>query len=175
MTFFHKTMIQHRRKNQILALKSQEGHLIHSQEELETELNHYFKSLLKEPRNDQDREIKKNTKNIPKILMEDHNKMLLSKVSIQEVEDVVMGMPNGKAPGLDGFTIGCYKSCCPIINLEVHALVEESKIQKFVLKALKSNFLTKISKGISIDSLDKFRPIAIYNAINKIISKVLAN
>lgn len=31
--------------------------------------------------------------------------MLLRKVSLQEVEDVVMGMPNGKARGPDGFSI----------------------------------------------------------------------
>ena len=108
-----------------MALKNQEGNLIHSQEELETQLNHYFRSLLAEPRNDQDQDIKKITKHIPKILTEDHNKILLRKFSLQEVEDVVMGIPNGKELGLDGFTIDFYKAWWPIINLEVHALVEE--------------------------------------------------
>jgi len=125
-TFIHKTMIHHRKNNRILALKNQEGHLIHSQEDLETELNHYFSSLLKEPRNDQDHDIKKINKNIPKILTEDHNKMIQRKVSLKEVEDVVMGMPNDKALGPDGFTIDFYKACWPILKLEVHTLLEES-------------------------------------------------
>ena len=111
MTLFHKKMIDQRRNKRILALKNQEGHLIHSQEELETELTNYFNSLLKEPRNDQDQDIKKITKNIPKILTEDHNKMLIRKVSLQEVEDMIMGMHNGKSPGLNGFTIDFYKAC----------------------------------------------------------------
>jgi len=67
-------MIHHRRNNRILALKNQDGHLIHSLEELETELNHYFNSALKETRNDQNQDIKKITKHIPKILTEEHNK-----------------------------------------------------------------------------------------------------
>jgi len=75
-------MILHRRNNIILALKNQEGHLIHSQEELETKLANYYNSLLKEPRNDQDQDIKKIAKNIPKILTEEHNKLLLRKVSL---------------------------------------------------------------------------------------------
>lgn len=114
------------------------------------------------------------TKNIPKILTEDHNKMLLRKVSLQEVEDVVMGMSNGKALGPDGFTIDFYKACWPIIKLDVHNLVEESRIQKSVLQALNSTFLTLIPKGISKDSPEKFRPIALCNAIYKIVSKILA-
>lgn len=95
-TFFYKTMIQHSKNKFFLALKNQDGHLIHSHEELETGLNHYFSFLLKEPRNDRDQDIKKITKNIPKILTKDHNKMLLRKVSLQEVEDVVMGCPMEK-------------------------------------------------------------------------------
>lgn len=51
------------------------------------------------------------TKKIPKILTEDHNKLLLMIVSLQEVEDVVMGMPNRKAPRPYGFTIDFYKAC----------------------------------------------------------------
>jgi len=107
-------MIQHKRNNRILALKNQEGQLIHPQEELEAELTRYFSSFLKEPRNDQDRDIKKITNHIPKILIEENNKMLLRKVSLQEVEEVVMGMPNGKASGPDDFTIDFYKACWSI-------------------------------------------------------------
>lgn len=53
--------------------------------------------------------------------------------------------------------------------------MEESHIQKFVPRALNSTFLTLIPKGKSADSPDKFRPIALYNGIYKIISKVPAN
>jgi len=101
--------------------------------------------------------------------------MLLRKVSMQEVEEVVTTMSNGKALGLDGFTIDFYKACWPLLKNEVHALVEESRIQKSILKALNSTFLTLIPKDEGADSPDKFRPISLCNVINKIISKVLAN
>lgn len=86
-----------------------------------------------------------------------------------------MSMPNGKAPGPDGFTIDFFKFCWPILKNNVHALVQESKTQKLVLKALNATFLTLIPKGDSADSPDKFSPIALCNVVYKIISKVLAN
>lgn len=70
---------------------------------------------------------------------------------------MVMGIPNGKALGLDGFMIDLYKSWWPIINFEVYALVGESQIQKSILKAFNSTFLNLIPKGISMDSQYKFR------------------
>lgn len=54
-------------------------------------------------------------------------------------------------------------------------IIQESKIQKFVLKALNATFLTLIPKGDTADSPDKFHPIALFDVIYKIISKVLVN
>lgn len=122
-------MIQHRRHNRVLALKNREGNLIQSHEEMEDELNYYFSTLLSEPRTDQARAIQYITKNILVILIKDHNKMILRKVSMQEVEEVVMTLPTGKVPGLDGFTIGIYEACWSMLKDEVHALVHESIIQ----------------------------------------------
>lgn len=98
-------MIQNRRNNRVLALKNIEGNFIHSHEEMVEELNQYSSTLLIEPRNDQARDIQKITHNIPEILTKEHNKMLVRKVSLQEVEEVVMNMPTGKVPFPDGFTI----------------------------------------------------------------------
>jgi len=86
-----------------------------------------------------------------------------------------MGMPNAKVIGPDGFTIDFYKACWSIIKLDVHNLMEESRIQKSILQALNSTFLTLIPKGIFADSPDEFRPITLCNFIYKIISKILDN
>jgi len=142
---------------------------------MEKELNQYFSSFLKDPRSDQAEDIKKITNHIPKNLTKDYNKMLMRKVSLEEVEEVVMHMPNGKSPRLDGFTIDFYKVCWPILKHHVYALVKESKIQKYFLKVLNTTFITLIPKGDSIESSYKFLPIALCNVIYKMISEVLAN
>jgi len=142
---------------------------------MEEELTQYFNSLVKEPSNDQEKDIKNITNHIRKIFSNDHNKMIMRKVELQDIEEVVMSMPNGKAPEPNGFTIDFYKVCHPILKHDVHVLTEESRIQMFVLKALNITFLTLIPKGDLVDSLDKFPPIALCNVIYKIISKVLVN
>lgn len=78
-----------------------------------SELNEYFNNLLKEPRIDKTREIKEITHNIPVILNQDHNKMLLREVTMQEVEEVIMSMLNGESHGHDAFTIDFYKTYWP--------------------------------------------------------------
>ena len=54
-------------------------------------------------------------------------------------------------------------------------IVEDYRTKKGVLKAFNSTFLTLIPKEAGVDTPDKFRLIALCNAIYKIISKVIAN
>lgn len=88
------------------------------------ELNQYFKILLLDPNTDRARAIQDITNNSPAILTKNHNKIVLRKVSMQEVDGVIMTMSYAKAHGLDGFTIDFYKPCYPMLKNEVHALVE---------------------------------------------------
>ena len=62
-----------------------------------------------------------------------------------------------------------------MLNMEVHELVEESCIEKSILRGLNATFLTFILKFDDVDSLVKFKPIPLCNVIYIIISKVLAN
>lgn len=96
-SFFHCSTIQHKRHNKILGLKSKYGSIGHTHKDISNKLNEYFRKLLEDPRVDITQEIKEITHNVPTILNQDHNKMILRDVSIQEVEEVVMSMPNGKA------------------------------------------------------------------------------
>jgi len=74
-----------------------------------SELNDFYRKLLEEHRVDKSQTIREITSKIPTILNQDHNKMLLQEASMQEVEEAVMSMPNGKALGPDGFTIDFFK------------------------------------------------------------------
>lgn len=44
-------------------------------------------------------------------------------ISIEKLEQDVQGMPNGKAPGLDGFTMYLFKASWDIVGLEIHEVV----------------------------------------------------
>ena len=84
-------------------------------------------------------------------------------------------MAQGKAPSLDGFTTNLFQFFWEMIKEEVWAIVEESRSKRGVLKDFNATFLTLIPKGEGVDSPDKFRLIALYNVIYKIITKVIAN
>lgn len=112
-SLFHCSIIQYRRHHKILGHKSKQGSTIHTHEDIVSELNEYFNNLLKEPRIDKTREIKEITHNIPVILNQDHNKMLLREVTMQEVEEVIISMLNGKSHRHDAFTIDFYKTYWP--------------------------------------------------------------
>ena len=62
-----------------------------------------------------------------------------------------------------------------MIKDKVWKIVEDSKKDKGVLKAFNAKFLTLIPREDGADSPGKFRPIALCNAIYKIITKVVAN
>lgn len=48
--------------------------------------------------------IGKITDNIPKLITEEHNQFLLRPVDLQEVENAIHQLKEGKASGPDGFT-----------------------------------------------------------------------
>ena len=101
--------------------------------------------------------------------------MLTKLVTMQEVEEAVNQMALGKAPGPNVFTSNFFHYFWDLIKEEVFEIIEESRDKKGVLKSFNETFLTLIPKEARADSLDKFHPIALYNVIYKIISKVIAN
>jgi hypothetical protein len=90
------------------------------------------------------------------------------------VDQAIQELPIGKAPGPDGFTTDFFHSYWPMLRDEVWQLVEESRSSGKVLPALNVTFLTLIPKEERVTNPKNFKPIALYNVIYKIISKVIA-
>eukprot|EP00253_Pinus_taeda_P030366 PITA_30366 len=124
---------------------------------------------------DREEDIKDLLTSIPKLITKDQNKALNRSITLEEVEEAVKDMPNGKAPGPNGFTIDFYKACWEIIKTEVWEVVEDSRCSSSILKSFNSAFITLIPKEEEANTPSKFRPIALCNVLYKIISKVIAN
>jgi hypothetical protein len=84
-------------------------------------------------------------------------------------------MPNGKAPGPDGFTVEFFKACWEVVKHDVYRVVEDSRRSTSILKALNATMITLIPKENEARTPDQYRPIALCNVVYKIISKVIAN
>ena len=119
--------------------------------------------------------INKISQNIPRIITEEHNQLLLRPVSRQEVDLAMKQLKDGKAPGPDGFTTTFYHQFWDLIGEEVWMVVEESRIMHWLLPSLNATFIALIPKEEEASTPDKYRPIALCNVIYKVISQVIAN
>jgi hypothetical protein len=84
-------------------------------------------------------------------------------------------MPNGKALGPYGFTVGFFKSCWEVVKHDIYGVVEDSRRLASILKELNSTMTTLIPKENEARTLDRYIPIALSNVVYKIISKVTTN
>eukprot|EP00253_Pinus_taeda_P008521 PITA_08521 len=132
-------------------------------------------NAMEEPEIDKEEAIKELLTSIPNLITEDQNKALNRDITFEEVEGAVKDIPNGKAPGPDGFTINFYKACWEIIKIEVWEVVEDSWRSSSILKSLNSTFLALIPKEEEANTPLKFQPIALCNVLYNIISKDIAN
>ena len=57
-------------------LKKEDGSIVETQEDLENTLNHYFANLLQEPDRDREEAQREVLRHIPKLITEDHKKVL---------------------------------------------------------------------------------------------------
>ena len=85
----------------------------------------YYSNLLSEPEGDEARDTSIIIRNIPKMVTLEHNTMLMRPIEREEVEEVVMQMERGKAPGPDDFTVDFFKQFWDLVKEEVWEIVEE--------------------------------------------------
>eukprot|EP00253_Pinus_taeda_P015092 PITA_15092 len=87
--FFHCFTIQRRMINTITHIQNNQGERVEDHAAIEQELLTYFKQVHHETQTDRTEAIDKIIKSIPKIIIEEHNQMLLKLITLQEVEKAV--------------------------------------------------------------------------------------
>jgi hypothetical protein len=93
----------------------------------------------------------------------------------EKVDQVLLEMPSGKAPGSDGFIVEFFKDCWEIVKWDIYKVLEDSRRCASIPKALKATMITLIPKKNESKTPDQYTPIALCNIISKIISKVTGN
>jgi hypothetical protein len=119
--------------------------------------------------------IQRITQHIPHLVIEEQNKNLNKPIAEEEIDQVIQEIPNGKAPGPDGFTVDFFKAYWEEVKHDVYRVVGGSRISTSILKALNDTMITLIPKENEARTPDHYKPIALCNVVYKIISKVIAN
>jgi hypothetical protein len=95
--------------------------------------------------------------------------------SLEEVEDIVKNMAQGKSLGPDCFIIDFFQAGWPILGNDILEVVEEYCNSRSILQVFNATFITLIPNIKGANSVDKFHPICLCNVIYKIISKLKAS
>ena len=80
-------------------------------------------------------------------------------VTEEEVSEVIKDMHNGKALGPDGFNVDLFKACWGIVKWDILDVVEDSRKNRTILKALNTSFISLIPKQDNAITRDRFRAI----------------
>eukprot|EP00253_Pinus_taeda_P016965 PITA_16965 len=156
-------------------IKDERGILYNSHAEIEKALVKHFQGIAKETCYDREKSIKNFKRHIPRLVSSDDNFNLNNPITEEEVSEVLKEMQNGKAQGPDSFNVDFFKAYWSIVKKGILNVVEDSRMNKTILKALSTYFIALIPKTEDARTPNKFRPIALCNVVYKKISKVVAN
>lgn len=100
---------------------------------------------------------------------------LTTPITTEEIVRVVNALPNNKAPGPDGFPKEFYVAAWPIIGVDVIISVQSFFLYGFLPRSVNATALSLIPKKRVGENIKDYHPIACFNFIYMIISKILAN
>eukprot|EP00253_Pinus_taeda_P036671 PITA_36671 len=129
--FFHRSTMANRAHNRISSIKDEDGELQISHKDIKVVLVQYFHDITCE--NDSDRElyIREVTRHIPKLVSRKDNFNINRPVTEEEVNEDILNV------------------------------VEDSRVNRTILKVLNTSFISLIPKQVSTQTADKYKPIAL--------------
>jgi hypothetical protein len=110
----------------------------------------------------------------PRFVDEEDNRMLMEKVTEEELKEVIRSFQKDKSPGPDDWTIEFFLGFYDLLGQDLLKMVEDIRITGRIPLSLNSTFIALIPKTDNPVSLDEFRPISLCNCIYKIVSKIIA-
>ncbi|KAJ0450527.1 putative RNA-directed DNA polymerase [Helianthus annuus] len=115
-----------------------------------------------------------NCSHLKRLSLEEAN-LLVSEFSVEELKAAVWDCGSNRAPGPDGLNFKFFKHFWDVFEGDFVNVLNEFFLTGSVSRGCASSFITLIPKVKDPSDLNEFRPISLVGAINKVISKVLAN
>ena len=101
--------------------------------------------------------------------------VLEADVTEEETQRVMFAMKTNKSPGPDGFPCEFFKLTWPILGRDFVVAIQSVFKFGFLPKGVNSTILALILKKTDSMVMKDYRPIACFNVLYKVVSKILAN
>lgn len=95
--------------------------------------------------------------------------------SKEEIDAIILDLPNDKALGPDGFNSFFFRKAWHIIREDMYRLCMDFYSHMDDIKSISSSYITLVPKKDNPESVNDFRPISLLNSTIKVITKLLAN
>jgi hypothetical protein len=170
--YFQAKAKQHTRRNKITSLKRADGPLCLQQYDFEAMAAEFYHQLFTMQGNTSPDEV---VQFVPHKVTGDMNNCLCAPFTATEVEKALSAMKPNKSPGPNCFTAGFYQRHWPLVNEDICYAVLDFLNGGDMPVVVNNTILILIPKVKNPHDLTQFRPIALYNVLYKIGSKVITN
>lgn len=168
--YFHAHATLTHRRNKITTLCDQNSNLLQNHEQKAELLWTSFKERLGTS------EFSQISFNLPKLLQSSQNLEQLELPFLkEEIDEIVVNLPNDKSSGPDGFNNEFIKAFWSLIAQDFYDLCNAFWQGNICLKSINSSFITLIPKSDSPLTVNDYRPISLLNCSVKLLTKILAN
>ncbi|XXG86091.1 hypothetical protein AAC387_Pa11g1056 [Persea americana] len=169
--YFHMTASARKRKNTFVKLHSNQGHWCSTPDEIDSMIVEYFRNLFTSG-GCQSEEL---LNCVEMKVTSEQNSMLLAPFSAIEVKEALFGMHPDKSPGPNGMNPAFYQKFWHIVGEDVTSNCLSFINTCFFPVGLNDTLIVLIPKKKQPEVLWDMRPIALYNVLYKIVSKMIAN
>jgi hypothetical protein len=169
--YFHGVANGRKRKCLIRSLEDN-GEVISETGDLMVHITNYYKNMFGSERQSTIRLHQDLWDPNSKIYAEE-NEELTKPFTVTKLEEVVMSMRDGSAPGPDGFSSIFFKFFWHQIKGVLIEMLQDLRTGQLDLFRLNYGILTLIAKIKGANNIKQFRPICLLNVVYKIITKTL--
>ena len=168
--FFHLSTIIRCKRNNIDAIRDEQGAWITETEAIRSLFLNSFKNIFKQEEVNFPTHLEHLV--LP-CIMEDENAELSRIPTPEEIKATLFNMQDLKAPGPDGYPVIFYKQLWPTVGDDVIKAVNSFFRIKSMPREVNNSLIVLIPKISNPTSVQHFRPISLGNVVYKIISKLL--
>ncbi|XP_074304505.1 uncharacterized protein LOC141639239 [Silene latifolia] len=162
-TYFHGAIKQRRVNNKVVMIENQNGKMCASSDQIQEAFLHYYQSLLGTSTTTS--RVRSTIIKCGKVCTEEQYATMLTHVTNEEIKAAPFRP--------DGYTSKFFKDAWEQVGGEVIEVVKDFFRSRKLLKKINATNLTLITKCEIPQNVLQFRPIACYNVIYKVVSKLL--